>query len=116
MSISIYLLSGHLVRHTWKDCSIMLHVNPIEALPLPGATCLDRWETNTRLMKMYIGFTEYRLSKLRTFLDDQPKVKKLIKEYVLCLLHTKPDSVLDFTIKYFTSMNADQTQNAVHFE
>lgn len=116
-SISMYLSSGHLIYHSWSNCSYILHINPYS--PMPPITNFvmnlhEKWQDDVQLLSMYLDLKEKRRSDLKTYLKDEPEIQCMIKDYVMCLLLEKPDNILDFTIDYFINLgnNGDEKNNA----
>lgn len=129
VSVSIYLESGHLVRHTWNDCPYMLHINPLKQFPemknehfplgiksTSADYALDeRYKNDTELLATYIEYKEDRLIDQRAF-ARKPEVQTLLRDYIYCVLQMKPANVLEFTVNYFTNMYSECQYTVVRFK
>lgn len=119
MSISIFLESGHLVRHTWLKCPYMLHINPKQDVAellsyVPELNALDaRWRDDVQLMARFVEMRSDRLVDLRAAVRAQTNVTAVIRDYLYCLLLSKPVNVMDFTVKHFTELNGERCQYTV---
>lgn len=119
VSISVYLESGHLVRHTWAGCPYVLHMSAaldvqrlLGALaPLQLGDAVDaRWRNTTEFYGQYLEARNDRLADLRAFVrgDECGQVMvALMRDYVFCLLRERPLNVLEWTVAYFGGGAAD---------
>lgn len=117
-----------MIMHQWSgDCAYMWHLNPLNAaaiiaLPLEGPTSAwiktdnERWLTDVDLFAEYMQLKLDRQIQMRSYVRQQPQVMALIRDYVFCLLRSKPANVLDFSIKHFTCQRDDISQNTVKFK
>lgn len=118
-SISVYLESGHLVRHTWINCPYVLHINPLQDVAglleqCPGENVLDaRWHDDANLMARFVEMRKDRLADIRSFVHSEPNVTAVVRDYLYGLLLNKPANVLEFTVKHFTNINGEQCQYSV---
>lgn len=113
VSISVYLESGHLVRHTWAGCAYVLHMSArqdvqrlLDALsPLQLGDAVDaRWRNTAEFHGQYLEARNDRLVDLRAFVhgDECGRVMvALMRDYVFCLLRARPLNVLEWTMDYF---------------
>lgn len=72
---------------------------------------LDSWKNDIDLYSRYLNFKSDRKQELWDYARSQPQAMALIRDYVHCLLKSKPENVLDFTIKHFT----DNAKDSVRF-
>lgn len=105
-SISYYLLTGHLIRHTWENCDYYLHMNPLSPIPptFYKRNLADCWEKDMELLSLFLDFKEKRREEIKNNIRDQPEIKCLIRDYILNLLNTKPTDILDHTVQYFLNL------------
>lgn len=113
MSISVFLETGHLVRHTWYKCPYMIHINPLTDVAdllehNPRDNPLDtRWREDAQLMARFVEMRKDRVADIRSIMRSEPNVTAVIRDYLYCLLLNKPTNVMEFTIKHFTSLTGD---------
>lgn len=123
VSVSLYLETGHLVRHTWQGCPYVVHVNPAQDIakllgdvePLLSAVD-ERWREDVELWEQYLQMKNDRLCDLRGYVRSSSggPPTALLRDYVYCLLRTKPRNVLEFTVKHFCGIDVDCEYTVVH--
>lgn len=113
LSVSVYLESGHLVRHTWADCPYVLHMSTQKDVrrlldDLPPGQLGDEvdamWKNSDEFHDRYVDARNDRLVDLRVFVrgDECGRVMvALMRDYVFCLLRARPSNVLEWTVAYF---------------
>lgn len=112
ISKSIFLTTGHLVRHKFRayGCSLIMHLNPLLDIP-PENVNIDlgadgaRWIFTT--FSMYLKSREERVKDIQEYFSDQPEIKDLLKDYILALIYAKPDNVVEYSIDYFKKFETD---------
>lgn len=114
------------MKQDWENVNYVLYINPLleitdekprayEKIPL-----IRRWEDDMQIFSQYLdtkvifkkNYTQQFYSiiflqnihsmKTKSYLKDHPELKNLIADYVTKILHMKPKSVLDFSLRYFT--------------
>lgn len=114
---SIYLASGHLVRHKfkWLGQAYVLHLNPM--LGVPSEIAAGDFEA-TQGMK---GFLEYIMQAKRqstvfgAFVENDARVRNLVQFYVLSLIAKKPANVLQYSIEYFMKLGREQDSKHLYW-
>lgn len=121
VSVSLYLETGHLVRHTWQGCPYVVHVNPLQdiaqllgSVPIVYSTIDERWRENVELWEQYLEMRNDRMVDLRSYVRCSGQVSALLRDYVYCLLRTKPRNVLEFTVKHFCGVDVECEYTVVH--
>lgn len=119
-SISMFMATGHMIRHCWPGYPYLIHINPLQVtavLELIEQTVtntseddIDSWKTDIDLYSRYLSMKGDRIQELWDYTHSQPQAMALIRDYVHCLLRSKPDNVLDFTIKHFTENAKDSVR------
>lgn len=117
-SVSMFMATGHIIRHCWPGCPYLIHINPLQidaVIELIEQTVSanskddtdDSWKTDINLYARYLSLKSIRKRELWNYAHAQPQAMALIRDYVQCLLRSKPENVLDFTIKHFTDTARD---------
>lgn len=104
VSTSLFLDTGHLLRHTWNKCPYIIHVNPIAKMP-PKAFCMDmstKWKEDLNLLSIYLDVKAQRKAEQQLFLKRNPQVKSLVTDFLISILQRKPENMLAFAKEYFT--------------
>lgn len=116
VSISVYLESGHLVRHTWQDCDYVVHVQPLQDVNrLLDSVSLqqpvdERWRNDVGLFEEYMAMRADRVVDLRAYVRRSGQLTALIRDYVFGVLRTKPKNVLNFTVSYFDGAEGESDE------
>lgn len=111
-----YLPTGHLIKYESCFSAFIWHINPLSKLPpqtVAGTSFSDtftrndpdQWKNDAELLAMYLDKKNDLQRKYRKkLLYKRPAIKSIIRDYVMCLLHNKPEHILDFTIEYFIAL------------
>lgn len=122
ISYTGFLPNGRMLFHQWCDCTYLWHLNPLKVdvlmqtpvgdLPLNAAEANgERWREDVGLYGKYVQMKLDRQVEIRSFMRNRPQVMALIRDYIYCLLRSKPDNVLDYSIKHFTSFKDDGSKS-----
>lgn len=120
-SVSMFMQTGHMIRHCWPGYPYLIHINPLQVttvielmeqtVSITSGDDLDWWKTDINLYSRYLTLKGERIQELWDYARSEPQAMALIRDYVHCLLRSKPENVLDFTIKHFT----DNAKDTVRF-
>lgn len=101
--ITYFLESGHILRHESKNSSYIVHISPLS--PIPPSNLLMKldqdWENDIQLYSMYLDMKDNMKNESLKFLNDNPQLKNLIKDYLTVLLLSKPGNVIEFSMDFF---------------
>lgn len=107
---STFLLvgTGHILKEICSDEPSIYHLNPFSKLP--PTKCVknlqDNWETDIQLMSMYLDFKVKRKNELMTWAEN-PRTKHILRDYIVCLVKSKPTSVMNFTVDFMRKLERD---------
>jgi hypothetical protein len=103
ISKSIYLTTGHLLRHKfqWFGRSFIIHIDPLGSIP-PDSAPID---FSVKGMSKFLNYlNEMAYAKLDEFVLNNKDIRNLVQCYILKLIAEKPNDVLKFTNHYFTKL------------
>lgn len=110
ISKSVYLTSGHLLRHKfeWFGGSFVVHMDPLGNIP-PDPAPID---FSLKDMNRFLYYLQERanvkvLMGMGEYVHNNKHVRNLVQFYVLKLIEEKPNDVLEFTIRYFMKLGID---------
>lgn len=98
---SIYLLSGHLLRHKfrWYDNAYIMHLNPLLSIPPdmdiypePAVRFFEQFTLND------VQSTEIDFGAV---IERDPSMRCLVQYFLLSLISEKPEKIVQYTIDYF---------------
>lgn len=111
ISISVYMASGHLLRHKfeWFGGSFVVHMDPLGMIP-PEPVPID---FSLKDMNRFLYYLQERanvkaLMGMGEYVHNNRHVRNLVQFYVLKLIEEKPKDVLEFTIRYFMKLGIDK--------
>lgn len=97
--------TGNILKETSSEDSLVHHLNPFSSLP--PKKCVknleDDWESDIQLMSKYLDFKAQRKDELVQQLEN-PRIKNLLRGYIVCLMKSKPQSVLNFTVDFMRKL------------
>lgn len=97
-----------LLKEVYSENSHKIHVNPFSELTTKN--CIKdlhlNWESDIQLMSMYMEFKEKRKEQLKQQLEH-PRMKSILRDYILCLVKSKPKSVMNFTVDFVRKLERD---------
>lgn len=100
--------TGCLLKEICSQTRSTIHLNPFS--DLPPKTCIKdlhlNWQNDIQLMSMFLDFKEKRKDELNLQLN-QPRVKNILRDYILCLVKSKPQSVMNFTLDFVRKLERD---------
>lgn len=107
---SSYCLSGNgcLLKEVYSKTPFRIHINPYSDVP-PINRIKDlhlNWESDLQLLSMYLEFKEKRKDELKKHLE-QPRMQNILRDYILCLVKSKPKSVMNFTVDFVRKLERD---------
>lgn len=109
---SFFLSSGYLLKEKSSFNAFSIHLNPFTT-HLPQQKCLGclhtNWEDDIQLMSMYLEFKSKRKDELKQQLEH-PRIKSILRDYILCLVSSKPSSVMNFTLDFVKKL--ERSDNA----
>lgn len=100
--------AGYVLKQICSQNSFIFHLNPFSDLP-PKKCIKDlevNWQNDLQLMSAYLDFKEKRKDELQQQLQ-QPRVKNILHDYILCLVKSKPKSVMNFTLDFVRQLERD---------
>lgn len=107
-----YLPTGHLIKYESCFSEFMWHINPLHTrFPTQIShqtkkTIESQYKDDVELLTMFLDKKNDLQRKYQhEVLYKRPAIKSIIRDYVLCLVHNKPEHVLDFTLEYFMTLN-----------
>jgi len=100
--------NGRLLKEMYTKTPRQIHLSPFSEIP-PRNCVKDlhlNWESDLQLMSMFLEFKEKRKEELKQQLKH-PRMKKILTDYILCLVKSKPKSVMDFTVDFVRKLERD---------
>lgn len=117
LKTSSFFLSatGHLLKEICPEFTSTIHLNTFSDLP-PKTCVKDRhlnWESDIQLMSTYLDYKWKREEELKTKLE-QPRFKNVLRDYILCLVKNKPQSVMNFTLDFVRKLERNGNARSAH--
>jgi hypothetical protein len=107
--------SGCLLNQFDFDTTNTIHLNPFSDLP-PRKSIKDlhvNWKNDIQLMTMYLDYKAKRKDELKKFVES-PRVSTMLRDYVVCLVKSKPQSVMNFTMDFVKNLERDANAQQVY--
>lgn len=100
--------TGGLLKEICTQNPYTVHLNPFS--DLPPKNCIKdlsvNWPNDIQLMSLFLDFKEKRKDELQRQLH-QPRVENILRDYILCLVKSKPKSVMNFTLDFVRKLERD---------
>lgn len=107
--------SGCLLKEFNSDTMSSTHFNPFSDLP-KSRNIKDlhiNWKDDLQLKAIYLDHKAKRKDELTKFVDT-PRVRNVLRDYILCLMKSKPQSVMNFTLDFVEKVERDANGQQVY--
>lgn len=96
-----------------KPCAI--HLNPLSEFPTKTAfkDLHVSWDADLQLMSKFLDCKEKRKAELKQQFDH-PRMKMIFRDFILCLIKSKPTNIMSFTMDFLRKMEREANVHQVY--